>query len=106
MFLSGLQNIYFFFKIIAQLPVVEGVLDELKGHVYKNSLAVVLLLFVAMIKDDLRQVWIFPYQHPHGRVKDLLNFKVETLDLGPPDCQDVQELPDCFASPPSTDCSL
>ena len=95
-----------FFKIIAQLPVVEGVLDELKGHVYKNSLSVVLLLFVAMIKDDLRQVWIFPYQHPHGRVKDLVNSKVETLDLWPPDCQDVQELPDCFASPPSTDCSL
>ena len=55
------------------IPVVERVFDELKGHVHKDSLSQVLLLFVALIKDNLRQVRVFPYQHPHRRVKDLMD---------------------------------
>ena len=55
------------------IPVVERVFDELKGHVHKDSLSQVLLLFVALIKDNLRQVRVFPHQHPHRRVKDLMD---------------------------------
>ena len=55
------------------IPVVERVFDELKGHVHKDSLSQVLLLFVALVKDNLRQVRVFPHQHPHRRVKDLMN---------------------------------
>ena len=53
-------------------PVVERVFNELKGHVNKDSLSQVLLLFVTVVKDNLSQVRILPYQHPHRRVKHLV----------------------------------
>ena len=55
------------------IPVVERVFNELKGHVNKDSLSQVFLFFVAMVKDNLRQVRILPNQHPHRRVKDLVD---------------------------------
>ena len=54
------------------IPVVKRVFDELKGHVNKDSLSQVLLLFVTVVKDNLSQVRILPYQHPHRRVKHLM----------------------------------
>ena len=56
------------------IPVVERVFNELKGHVNKDSLSQVFLLFVAVIKDNLCQVRILPYQHPHRRVKHLMEY--------------------------------
>ena len=53
------------------IPVVEGVFNELKGHVDKYSLSQVLLLLVALIQNNLGQVGIFPHKHPHRRVKHL-----------------------------------
>ena len=54
------------------IPVVERVFNELEGHINKDSLSQVFLFFVAMVKDNLRQVRILPYQHPHRRVKHLV----------------------------------
>ena len=76
------------------VPVVEGILNELKGHVNEDSLAKILLLLVALVKNQLRQVWILPYQHPHRGLQHLVGKSQkppEYHNKEEPVYQDVQE---------------
>ena len=68
------------------IPVIEGILNELKGHVHKDSLAKILLLFVALVQNQLGQVRIFPYQHPHWGLQHLMGKSQK-----PPECHDKEE---------------